>query len=195
MEFVEVSNSIDIPRAAGVKGLVKTIEAVLHEIPRVKSLSVNTAGKLTYVWYAPKDVVGDNPTDMLEDKLSLGELTPYAVLRGKPILEVLPKCTGLAVFVELFHAMNVDRLYPICLVVGTMSLLPAWARHYGLDDSYTRLFESAVVSDARLFGVPIVSDRHIPDEVIILCASYARTEDVEDTYRAYKLVLEVPLNA
>lgn len=179
MEYLERTDSVTVPKNAGVPGLLKFLGALLHEIPRVKEVVIKHTGQVEYTWYVPKDGSG---TKTLE--VQFESLKPYAIIRNASIQEVAAPDPVRAV-PALFNACQNDRLYPICLVTGADTHLWRWAAAvYGTPDVQAETF----------FGYPVIQDREVPDDVLILCASYARTQHITDTYRSYKVTLEASHN-
>jgi len=175
MEYIERTGSITIPKNAGVAGLLKTLGALLAEIPRLKSIHINSAGLVEYVWYAPAET--ENPKTL---EVQFESLMPYAIIRNTTLKEVVVDDPRTAI-ISLFNACHLDRLYPICLVTGADTKLWSWmANLYGL----------VMTPSDTFFGYPLLQDREVPDDVLILCASFARTLHITDTYRAYKIAME-----
>jgi hypothetical protein len=176
MEFEERTDSVTIPKNTGLAGLLTTIRSLLGEIPRIKELRLTHAGVLYYTWYAPAGASERPPSVAFED------LRPYAVIRNCYVQEVVVPSQALLLF-SLFAECQQDKLYPICLVVGSKSIFWHWLQ---------TVTGVRVPEDSSIFGYAVISDPGVPDEALILCASYARSQQIEDTYRAYKALMEIP---
>lgn len=176
MDFVERTDTVDVPKNTGVPGLLKLIGSILAEIPRVKEIVIRSNGSVVYTWYMPMGA----PPKMME--VQFDALLPYAIIRNTPLKEVPMDKDAVA---ALFTACHRDRLYPICLVVGSDTILWKYLA--------ATTGKSLDVSDT-FYGYPLLHDREVPDDIIILCASYARTSNITDTFCSYKITLETPSN-
>lgn len=184
MEYIERTDSLTIPANTGISGVLRTIKELLTEIPHVKELRLNHKGLLAYTWYAPTGAA-ESPL-----QVSFEDLQPYAIIRNVPIREVVrtpPEGSTAAsqqeLFLALFMECQADRLYPICFVVGADSIFWEWV------SSLTGL---RLPSASTFFGHSVLTDRAVPDDTLILCASHARSQQIEDTYGVYKICMEMP---
>ncbi len=176
MDFVERTDEAEVPKNTGLPGLFKLLGEMLNEIPRIKEIVIKSSGKVRYTWYTP---VGA-PEKVLQ--VQFEDLRPYAVIRNTPMLEVTPKFPHMRLS-SLFLACDKDRLYPICFVAGAESLLWKWVvSAFGIE--YDQM--------ESIYGYPLLLDKDVPDDALILCASFARTNQLADAYRCYKVLLEVP---
>lgn len=173
MDFVERTDSVDVPKNSGLKGLLTLLSALLSEIPRVKEVVIRSTGKVDYTWYAPSE--GDQP----KLNVTFESLLPWAIVRNTPLKEETPPEPNMGVY-SLFRACHRDRLYPICFVTGSDTKLWDWLLAIGVPMEPSDTF----------FGYPLLQDREVPDDVLILCASFARTTQISDTYRSYKITME-----
>ena len=176
MDYVERTDEVDVPKNTGVPGLNKLLTEMLTEIPRIKEITIKSNGKVRYTWYAP---VGA-PEKILQ--IQFESLMPYAVIRNAAVAEVTPRYPYMRLS-ALFMACEKDHLYPICFVAGTDSLLQKWlVSAFGLEYEHME----------SIYGYPLLLDKDVPDDVLILCASFGRTNQLADTYCCYKVLLEVP---
>jgi hypothetical protein len=76
--------------------------------------------------------------------------------------------------------MAVDKLNAVAFVGGANSRVWAWYKESTGND---------LVSRDELHGVPFVSDRHIEDHVLMLCAAYAKVASLIAIQKSYKLVI------
>jgi hypothetical protein len=164
-----------VPRNSGVPGLLKLLGSILAEIPRVKEIIIRSNGTVSYTWYMPSGA----PPKTLD--IQFDTLMPYAIIRNSPLQEVVSDGGNRTAVASLFNACHRDRLYPICLVVGSATILWKWL---------AEAVGSPVDPSDTCYGYPLLQDREVPDDVLLLCASYARTNNIEDTYRSYKITLE-----
>ena len=174
MDYEERTDEAEVPKNTGLPGLFKLLGGLLNEIPRVKEVVIKSNGKVRYTWYAPHDA----PEKVLQ--MQFDSLKPYAVIRNTNLLEVTPRMPYM-ILSSLFMACDRDRLHPICFVSGAETKL--WkllVAHFGIE------YENA----ESVYGYPLLLDKDVPDDALILCASFARTNQLADTYRCYKVLLE-----
>jgi hypothetical protein len=176
MEFEERADSITIPKNTGLSGLLQTIKALLTEIPRVKELKLTSAGVLSYTWFAPTDI----ETRPLH--VPFETLQPYSIVRNSLIEEVAVP-TQQALLLSLFATCQRDKLYPICFVLGSKSIFWEWLM--GVNGV-------SMPRDSSIFGYPLLMDEFVPNDTLLLCTGYARSQHIEDTYLVYKALMEMP---
>lgn len=174
MEFVEQVDVIDVPKGSGLKGLLKTIEGILSEIPRVKEINVSSSGQVRYTWYMPADAKEKS----LE--VNFSDIMPYAIIRNTNLEEVLVSdgssiCEQIC---ELLNAAHKDRLLPVCFVAHPMTSLREQLRAKGIN-----------MGIDELLGYPVLEAEELPQGALILCASYGRTVHISDTHKAYKILI------
>jgi hypothetical protein len=175
MEFVQKTSSIRVPKSTGIKGLLDCISALISEVPRVSRILIESNGEVTYTWPCPVD--GESkPFD-----LSFEDSMPYAVIRNTRMVDVGGKdpADSLA---ALFAACHKDRLYPICIVTGTDTKLWSWLSR--------AVFGQRLDPSDTLYGYMILADREVPDDSLLLCAGYARSQSIADTHVCYKISME-----
>lgn len=179
MDYVERTDTIEVPKNTGLPGLFRVLGEMLNEIPRVKEILIKSSGQVRYTWYIP---VGATEKAL---QVHFEDLRPYSVIRNTHLEEVVPKLPHM-VLSSLFLACDRDRLYPICFITGAETLLWRWmASAFGSEYGQTE----------SIYGYPLLTDKNVPDDALILCASFARTNQLADTYRCYKVLLEVPQDA
>jgi len=170
MDYVERNSYVVVPKNAGIKGLLKTVEAILSEIPSIQTIVIGADGRISYTWLAPE---GTEDKKALE--VDFTDVLPYAIIRNTRVVEVTTQDPGPRVaLVELYNKAARERRYPICLVAGTDTHLWQWLKEPLCD---------------ALFGCSILYDPEVPDDVLILCTSYARTTNIADTDCAFKLTM------
>lgn len=174
MGFVEQVDVVEVPKGSGLKGLLKTVEGILTEIPRVKELHISSTGQVRYTWHIPEDA---KPQAL---DIQFNDLMPYAIIRNTNLVEVLaPEGSGVLESVShLLNAVYKDRLQPVCFVVHPQSPLRASLQKRGID-----------MGQDELFGYQVLEADELPQSALILCASYGRTIQIADTYKAYMIVI------
>jgi hypothetical protein len=179
MDYVERTDTVEVPKNTGLPGLFKMLGALLGEIPRVKEIVIKSSGQVRYTWYSPMGA----PEKALQ--VQFEDLMPYAVIRNTPLEEVTPRFPYMRLS-SLFLACDKDHLYPICFVTGVETRLWKWMiSAFGLEYDQTE----------AIYGYPLLLDKSCPDDALILCASFARTNQLADTYKCYKVLLEVAADA
>jgi hypothetical protein len=174
MEFVEQADVVDVPKGSGLKGLLKTVEGILSEIPRVKELHISATGQVRYTWYMPAGAKEQS----LEVQFS--DLLPYAIIRNTNLEEVFaPEGTNVCELVtHLFDSVARDKLQPVCFVVHPLSRLRKLLQQQGL-----------IMGRDELCGYPVLEEEELPQDALILCASFGRTVHISDTHKAYKVLI------
>ena len=176
MDYSERIDSIDCPKDSGVAGLTRLFKSLLKEIPRIKKIVINSTGKVEYTWYAPTGA----PDRALSVKFD--DLLPYAVIRNSLLEEIsVQGDSPVLAIAKLFMACHKNRLYPIALVTGAETKLWKW---------YEASIGAPVEASGTFCGYNVLKDREVPDDVLILCGTFARSDELTDTYCAYKITME-----
>ena len=174
MKYIEHDDVVHVPKGAGARYFLDVVENLLKKVPRISSILINAVGEVRYSWYAPEDA----PKPSLG--LQLETITPYSIIRNSKVMELeyamgLPAPYNVAtMFVELTR----DELYPLAFVVGSEERLRAWHHEPRMDGE-------------MFYGVPLIISADLPKEVIILCGGMAPGGALTDTYKCYKMVMEV----
>jgi hypothetical protein len=170
MDYVERSGHVVVPKNAGIKGLLKTVEAILSEIPSIQTITIGADGRVWYSWFAP-----EGAADKTGLEVDFTDVLPYAVIRNTRVVEVASKEPGAQfLLLEMFTKASLEQRFPICFVAGTDSCLWRWL---------------GMQPGVSLFGCFIYYDAEVPDDVLILCTSYARTTSITDTDCAFKITM------
>lgn len=173
-----ITETIEVPKNTGKAGLLRVVEGII-ELKRVVKIEINgerSPVKVTYKRFAPEDEP-DRPLS-----IELESLSPYAVLRNGDIQEFdggegLPA----VVIARLFREVSLSGLWPIAFVASTATRFWDWHKEtMEMTPSQTR-------EDA--YGLPFHTDRQVPDDTLLIAASYDRAATIIDAQRAYKLLL------
>lgn len=174
MEYREVKNHVEVPKAAGVTGFLLTVEKIL-KLPRVQEIHIDARGKVSYRHYVREG------EPMQELQVDLESVMPYAVVRNSTVSElVAPDYNAAVALGQLFDLCAADHLFPTAFIAGPTTEFWKW---------YEASTTIAITSREELYGVPILLDRFVEDRTLILCASFSRTGVLVDTQRSYKLVM------
>lgn len=79
----------------------------------------------------------------------------------------------------MFWAASLEQMYPVAFVVGANSSLFAW--HRGTT--------GIVITNNSAYGLPVLRDRHIPDDALILVTAFARGGSMSDVKKSYKITM------
>ena len=182
-DFERFEETIDVPREAGVEGFLRALREVLTK-PRVQEVKIDARGKMHVVRF----VRPNEPRDPLN--VDFSSVTPAAAVRSGFVIEV-PVAAGeepLRAVCSLFHACELESMYPICFITGADSRLPTWL---GID--MFDFLNAPIGSDLKMCGLRLLKDRNIPDDALILATAYGPNADLIDVRNCYKLT--IPLSA
>jgi hypothetical protein len=175
-EYREVTGTIEVPANTGLEGFVKTIRELLRR-PRLQEINIDARGKVTFRRFAKN---GEEHEQGNNFGVDLSDLQPWHVIRNAEIKECLPpQDLPAAVIVGImFDQVAKDRLIPLVFATGRMTVFWDW---YQFTTGYT--FETR----DRLFGLPVLTDRQLPDTALLLCAGFGRDAKFIDTQVSYKV--------
>ncbi len=176
-DFREVTGTIEVPANTGRAGFLKTIEELLKR-PRLQELKVDARGTVTFRRFAKNgEADGDKNNNFGVD---LSDLQPWHVIRNGQVRECVPP-EGLPAAVVvgiMFDRVAKDQLVPLAFATGRMTTFWAWYRY-----TTGYVFETR----ERLFGLPLLTDRQLPDTALLLCAGFGRDAKFIDTQVSYKV--------
>lgn len=178
-ELKEKTDTIEIPKGAGVDGLLHALKEVLTKRLRVQKVEIGAGGLLTYKHFVKEE-------DPAHLEIDFSELLPYGVIRNSTVYELPdPHPNAALAITQLFHLAANEQLFPVVFVTGVQTALWSWfERTTGL--ALPRARGSA---QEQLYGIPLLQDRQIEDQVLVLCAAYGHTTSLLDTRCAYKIAL------
>lgn len=171
-QYIEDGESIDIPPAAGVAGYVRVFQAIL-ELPRVQRVEV-VPGKIEYM-----RLVRDGEHKPIE--VDLETVLPYGIIRNRPVIELVmdERMSAAVALGQMFAQVYMDGLFPIALVSGVSTLLYMW---YATTTG-------AVQPTGSVHGLPVLLDRHLGEEALVMCAGNAPKAPMVDTACSYKTTI------
>jgi len=174
-DYKEITDSITVPQNTGAEGFLHTIRELLRK-PRIQEITIGK-GVVKYRRFIREDEPVDRFTIEFED------LQPWAIVGSSEVNEVhVPIGANAAVTIgEMFSHAAADQLYPIAFVSGPNTVFWNWYR----------VTTGTSHNKDQIFGLPLLTDRHIPDTALILCAGYGRDAALVDTRRGYKAEMEV----
>lgn len=180
MNFREVTGTVKVPANTGIEGFLHTIKEILKK-PRVQSINIDGRGSVSFRFFVSE---GDDIENTKNFGVDFAALEPYAIIRNADIQEVfLPPDVAASTAVSvMFEKATGDRLRPLAFATGAKSILWDWYRFTtGHELHQTEYF----------FGLPVLTDRQIPDTVLLLCAGFGKDAAFIDTQASYKI--EMPL--
>ncbi len=176
-EFKEVTDTIQVPRNTGIEGFLHTVKTLLR-LPKVTDIHIDSRGTITCKRYAKE---GDSTHNAGVD---FEALTPSSIVRNTHVDEVTaPSNANAAVLIgSLFDMVSVAQLKPLAFLTGADSALWEW---------YRTTTHSSLNSRDTLHGLPLHTDRKIPDTALILAAGYGRDAALVDARNSFKLEMPV----
>lgn len=177
MEWKETTNSIEVPPNTGIDGFLYALKELLKR-PRLQEIVVDARGKITYRQYVREDLPQSNIG------LDFDHLSPGGVIRNAEAveLEVREGQNAGVILASMIDISISDQLHPVGFATGSNTVLWAWYR------STTGAF---LRSKTTLLGLPLYTDRQIPDTALILCSAYGKDSSMIDTQRAYKVEMTI----
>jgi hypothetical protein len=173
MEYQEVEETIEVPKNTGVDGFLSVVKGILNR-PRVQGVIIDARGKVTYRYYVRK---GQEHSPL---NANFETLLPYMAIRNGTAVELEADPHASVAVGQLFDKVAVDHLFPVAFVGGAQSKFWNWYAHTANLDMSSR---------EELYGLPFLTDRNIPDEVLILAAAYTRSASLIDIQKSYKIVI------
>jgi hypothetical protein len=179
VEYREVTQTVGVPKNTGTEGFIVTVRELLKR-PRIQEIVINAAGQVTY-----RRLVSDDEDTPLN--VDLETLTPSGVMSRSRVDELtLPPTIPAAISIsKMFDRFAIDQVYPIALVSGAATVFWDWFRTTS---------KSALHSRAYAFGLPFITDRHVPDTALLLFGSTATPRaSLIDTTNVLKLEMETSI--
>lgn len=174
-DYQEVTETQDIPKHAGIEGFILAIRSIL-KMPRIANINIDNKGKVTFTRYARVE----EPRRQIE--VDFESVAPSAIVRNGHVVEVdADSFHGNAAIcvAALFSRAAQDHMYPVAWVVGANTVLPSWHA----------LTTGVVLPTGSAYGLPVLRDRFIPDEALILACAYGQDAALIDARQAYKVTM------
>lgn len=158
--YEERTDSIRVPKNTGVDGFLKTLRRVLT-LPRVQVINIDSSGMVSYT----RIVREGEPPEPVD--LDFSDLSPWSIVRNGTLEEftVPHDAPATATIARLFNLLTQESLVPVAWVTGANSDFWAWHE----ETAGVRLTRQNMA-----YGVPIYTDREVPDHSLILCAAYTK---------------------
>jgi hypothetical protein len=178
-DFQEVEDVIEVPPNTGESGFIHTIRTYLR-MPRVQEINIDSRGRVRVRRYAKKN---DSDRNIGMD-LDFGELQPHGIVRNTRVEEVsvYEGANAAVVLGGLLDLVAVSQLKPLAFLTGADSVLWEW---YRLSTGV------ALKGQQSVHGLPVYTDRALPDTALILASGYGRDAALVDTRLALKIEMPV----
>lgn len=172
MAYEEETKSVDVPKGAGIPGLIKTLTSIL-ELPRVQDINIAN-GKITYKRFRK---AGEPEANIDAD---FDSIMPWQIVRSREISELHITSTNAAVVLgQMFSQASMDGYNPVAFVGSPSSKFWAW---------YTGT-TSLVTGREELHGLPFHTDKGVPEEALVMCVAMGRRASMVDVVKSYKVTI------
>lgn len=180
MSLKEVRGEIKVPHNTGIEGFIHVLRSLLKK-PRIQRVEIDAKGIITFSRFklVDEDTEEEEQPNFGTDFTSL---QPYNIVRNSRVRELqIPDDMTAAVAVGyMFDQAAYDQFTPTAFVLGRASLLWDW---YYLTTGH------AVRDRKNFFGLPVRTDRPIPDSALLLCAARGNDASFIDTQTTYKVTI------
>lgn len=179
MEFKEHEGSITVPKNTGIEGFVRTLREILKK-PYIQSISIDVRGIVKYRHYVREAALDDAQNFGVDFE----DLQPWYVIRNATVEEVAlePSWPAPMVVGLLFDHVSQRQLHPIAFATGANSILWDW---------YSDSTGHVLRTGGPFFGLPLLTDRNIPDTALILSAGLVANAAFIDTQVSFKVEMQL----
>lgn len=159
--YVEKIHEVTVPKNTGIDGFLQTLRGVLG-LRNVQNIQIDAKGVVRYVRYVRKGEEDEGPI-----QVDYTGLEPWGIIRDRELEDLgyhheTPAPTAVAL---MFNRVAQENLVPCCFAMGAASVFWSW---------HERTAGVKLSRQYTAYGLPIYTDRQIPDHSLILCASYQR---------------------
>ena len=182
--FREQIDVVEVPRNTGMDGFLRTVRTLLSK-PKVQEINIDARGKIRCKRYVRED-----EEDVRNAGIDFEDLSPAAVVRNTQVEEVpiLEGASSAVVLGALFDTVSAAQLTPVAFVTGAGTSLWDW---------YKTTTGTHLRSKTTLHGLPLYTDRNIPDTALLLTAAYGKNAALVDARNTFKIEMpryELPGN-
>jgi hypothetical protein len=176
--YQERSHSIAVPKNTGIDGFLRALRGILV-LPRVRNINIDATGAVRYTRYVRNDEP-DSPVGV-----DYTGLEPWSIIRNGDLEEIpIPPATPAPnVIAYMFNRLVQDSLVPVALVTGAASEFWHW---------HERTARVRLARAGAAYGLPIYTDRQVPDHALVLCAAYVKGGSLIDCHRFLKVEMSDP---
>ena len=180
MALKEVRGEIKVPQNTGIEGFIHTLRVLLKK-PRIQRVEIDANGIVTFSRFklVDEDTGEEEGPNFGTDFTAL---QPYNIVRNSRVLELeIPDDMSAAVATGyMFDQASYEQLTPTAFVLGKASTLWDW---------YLSTTGHVVRDRKNFFGLPVRTDRSIPDSTLLLCAALGQDSSFIDTRTTYKITI------
>jgi hypothetical protein len=172
--YVIKEQVIEIPKSTGIDGFLLVLGSVL-KLPRVSDINIEATGVVKVKRWLREEELADSTIQFDFDSVS-----PYSIIRNGEVQDVgfaTEDKTPLWWIGHLFLQAQQDHMHCVSFVTGADVVVFNWC---AAEDLRFR---------DELFGLPVLRDRFIDDDVLLLCTSYGQETRMVDVRKSYKLTL------
>ena len=180
-DYEEVTDVVEVPKNTGIDGFLQVIRTYLR-VPRVQDINIDARGRVTVRrWAKPNDSERNVGVDF-------EALSPSGVARNAHVEEVsmYDGANAAVVLGGLLDRCANDQLKPLAFLTGANPALWDW---------YKTTTGVRLRNRSALHGLPLYTDRELPDTALLLAAGYGRDAALIDARTVYKLEMpayEIP---
>lgn len=158
--YQERSSSISVPKNTGIEGFLRTLKGILT-LPRVQSVNIDATGKINYTRYV-REGETDNPIGV-----DYTGLDPWSIIRNGELEELTRHTEAPAPYViaVMFNRIAREGLVPVAFATGADSDFWRW---------HERTADIELSRTSSAYGLPIFTDRQMPDHSLVLCAAFVK---------------------
>jgi len=167
-------DTVEIPPGAGVEGFLHALKQVL-KLPRVTDIHIDARGVVKYShWVRETEEVGFQLT------VDFDELCPYKIIRNSVVVDLGYAGEGspLGHIARMFERAELDHMHCVSFVTGAASSVRSWFRDCA---------QMKVVN--QLMGLPLLTDRFLEDDTLILCTAFGRGAEMKDVRMSYRITV------
>lgn len=183
-DYKEVTGRVQVPPNTGLEGFLSTIKQIIRR-PRVQEIVIDSRGSVSFRRFVLEGEAVEGPNNNFG--VDFQDLQPWYIIRNAQLEEVLlpPNPNAAVAIGYLFEKAAADKLRPLAFATGANTSLWDW---YQLTTG--RALPRFIVEGSPFFGLPVLTDRQIPDTALLLAAGYGRDAAFVDTQKSYKV--EIP---
>jgi hypothetical protein len=177
MQWEEKTDKVEVPENTGIEGFLHTIRELLRR-PRMQQITIDSKGMITYRHYVQEGQPANNVG------IEFGDISPHGIIRNAEVVELAvdPGQSAAAVIAAVMDLAAVEQYQPVAFATGADSVFWGW---------YSMTTGVSLNSRHSIMGLPVYTDRLLPDTALILCTAYGKDAALVDTQRAYKVEMEL----
>lgn len=157
--YAEKTHEVKVPKNTGIDGFLQALRQVLA-LRNVQNIQIDSKGVVRYTrLIRTSEAEADDP--ILVDYTGL---EPWGIIRHRQLddLGIHYETPAPAAVALMFNKVATEGLVPVAFVTGADSAFWAW---------HERTAGVTLARQLLAYGLPIYTDRQIPDHSLILCAA------------------------